>query len=147
MVPLQARESEGLLGGRHSRGDRDLGSGCHVARNCKNASVQALDCTLFENYFAGNYQICCNNDNAADCWETEYCGREFTEVQGFSQTARRDIISKGNEHFSSLDSTHVRRADYQIKCSKRLHIIKLSTRYQIKRTPKALKFRNPDSCI
>ena len=34
---------------------------------------------------------------------------------GLSQTARRNIISDGNEHFSSPDSTYVMRSDYQIK--------------------------------
>ena len=42
-----------------------LNTACHVARNCKNAPVRACCCSLFENHFAPNYQICCNNENAS----------------------------------------------------------------------------------
>ena len=147
-------------GAKNARGDRrdifdgvifleglDCRHGCHVAGNCKNASVHALCCSLFENHFGKNYRICCNNDNAADRWDTEYGRVEFTEALGLSPTVRRDIIGKGKGHFGSLDSRHVMHSEYQIRCSKRDEIIKLDTRYQIKRTAKSLEFMKPDSCI
>lgn len=49
--------------------------------------------------------------------------------------------------FGSPERKHVIRSDYQIRCSKCVEIIKLDTRYQIKRTAKALKSMKPDSCI
>lgn len=39
------------------------GVGCRVALNCKNALVRARYCSLFENFLARYYQLCCNNDN------------------------------------------------------------------------------------
>ncbi len=120
---------------------------CHVAPNCENAPVHAPCCSQFENNLTRNYQICCNNDNGADRWNTEHGRREFTEGRRFSRTVRGDIIGKGNEHFGSRDSTRVMPSDYQIRCSKRTEIIKLSTGYQIKRTAKPLKLKNSDSCI
>jgi len=41
----------------------------------------------------------------------------------------------------------VMRSDYQLRCSKRIQIIKFDTRYQIKPVTKLLKYLNPDSCI
>jgi hypothetical protein len=130
-----------------SRRRRSRKNRCHVAGNCKNASVHALCCSLFENHFGKNYRICCNNDNAADRWDAEYGRVEFTEALGLSPTVRLDIIGKGKGHFGSLDSRHVMHFEYQIRCSKRVEIIKLDTRYQIKRTAKSLEFMKPDSCI
>jgi hypothetical protein len=54
---------------------------------------------------------------------------------------------EGIGHFTLTEFEHVKRSDYQIRCSKRVEIIKLDTRYQIKRTTKPLKFMKPDSCI
>jgi hypothetical protein len=68
---------------------------CHVARNCKDASLDALCCNSFENYFGGNYQISCNNDNASACWESDYWRREFTETLRISLTARRVSLAMG----------------------------------------------------
>jgi hypothetical protein len=65
----------------------------------------------------------------------------------FFPVLRRHLIGKGIRHFGSPDSAHVMRSDYQIRCSKRVQIIKFDTRYQIKRMTKLLKFVNQDSCI
>jgi hypothetical protein len=59
----------------------------------------------------------------------------------------RHLIGRGIRHFASPDSAHVMLSNYQIRCSKRIQIIKFDTRYQIKPVTKLLKYLNPDSCI
>ena len=61
----------------------------------------------------------------------------------FFPVLRRHLIGKGIRHFGSPDSAHVMRSDYQIRCSKRVQIIKFDTRYRIKRMTKLLKYMNP----
>jgi len=75
------------------------------------------------------------------CWDAEYCRGEFAQP--------RAVLANGKRigHFSSPKSAHVMRSDYQIKCNKYMHIIKLDTRYQFKCATKLLKYMTLDSCI
>jgi hypothetical protein len=47
---------------------------------------------------------------------------------GFRQPCDAISLAKGKGHFGSPASTHVMRSDYQIRCSKRIEIIKLNAR-------------------
>ena len=91
------------------------------------------------------------------CWDSEH-GRNLVDCRSmwcpaqkfacrirsaarFFPVPRRHLIGKGIRHFGSPDSSHVMRSDYQLRCNKRIQIIKFDTRYQIKPVTKLLKYR------
>jgi len=54
----------------------------------------------------------------------------FAEAPSVLANHAAPAHGEGIGHFTLTEFEHVKRSDYQIRCSKRVEIIKLDTRYQ-----------------